>query len=115
LHLTPRLDCLNLPLAHAREPRPLLGSIVEPSETSYVRLRLDPLRRQILFLRGNPIGNVELGQRLSLTHRVERRTHIESFQETVASRLHDRNIALVIGDAADCLHRRRESTLLDLR
>ena len=60
-------------------------------ETPRRRLRADPLRGQVFLLRCHPIGNVELGQRLALAHRVERRANVEPLEEAVAysvSRLH---------------------------
>ncbi len=65
--------------------------------------------REILLLRGDPVGHVELEQRLALAHRVERRAHEELLDEAVGARLHDRLVALVERDAADRRERRGEA------
>src|SRR5439155_12097112 len=83
-------------------------------EAFYVCLDADPFRRQVLFLCGHPIGDVQLREWLALVHRVEWRTYVKARQIAVGPRLHERNIALVIGHAAYGLDRRAERALLDL-
>ena len=64
---------------------------------------------EILLLRRDPVGHVELEQRLARAHRIERRAHVELLDEAVGARLHDGLVALVERDAADRRERRREA------
>ncbi len=68
----------------------------------------DASGREILFLGGDPFGHIEFRQRLMLAHGIERRTHEQLLDETVAARLYHRDIAFVVGDAAHRFDARRQ-------
>ena len=60
--------------------------------------------RQIFFLRRDPVRDIQLSQWLALAYGIERRPHIQPFEEAIGPGLHHRHVALVIGDATDRLN-----------
>ena len=50
---------------------------------------------------------------MALFYRIEWRPHVEFLDETVGTRLHERKVALVIGDATDDIDGRRQNAFTD--
>jgi hypothetical protein len=72
-----------------------------------VRLRA-ALEGEVFLLRGHPVGREQLGERLALGDRIERRAHEQALDVARDARLHEGDAALVEGDRADRLQLRRE-------
>ena len=62
---------------------------------------LHAAHREKLLLRRNPVGNIQIDERLAFGNAIERRAHVQALDETGRARLHDGLITLVVGDAAD--------------
>jgi hypothetical protein len=69
---------------------------------------------QVLLLRRDPLGQVELGEGLTGTHAVERRAHVQLLDVAHRPGLHHRLVALVPGNAADRADHGPQRTLNDL-
>ena len=104
---TSRICCF----IHAGLPHALTGSVDQRGEIG----TLHAPQRQEFFLRGDPVGDVEFHQRLALGHTIERRTHMQALHKAGRARLHDRLIALVVGDASDGGYLRRQHAFGDNR
>ena len=63
-------------------------------------------------MRRDPIGHVELCERLTLANGIERRAHVEPLEKAVAARLHERDVTFVVRGAADGLDDRAHRPLL---
>ena len=62
-------------------------------------------------MRGNPVGHVEVSQRLPFSDAVQRGAHVQAFDETRGARLHKGLVALVEGDVAHSRNLERQRSL----
>ena len=101
-------DQLNLLLRHAGQSHTLSCTFLQSVQPVTQAAGDDAFGREILFLCRDPFGNVDFGQRLVLAHGVERRAHEKLFHETVAARLYECHVTLVVSNAANRLDHLRK-------
>src|SRR6185312_9880970 len=53
---------------------------------------------EVLDLDRDPVGHIEICERLARAHRIERRAHPQPLYEAVGTRLHECHVTLVVGD-----------------